>query len=217
MSEASTVYAEILDRIVNGPLDPGTVVRDADLAAELGVSRTPVREALIRMSQEGLVQFHRGRNTVVTEIDLVRAGEYYDVGAVLDGFAASLAAARIDGATADRMAEILAQMEASSDPRELARLDLEFHDIYYRAAGSEVLCDTLQRVVRETMRTERVAFAQSGLRAAAHDEHLMILGALRANDAALAQAAAAANWRNSWRRLSAVLESGPSPVEGKAG
>lgn len=71
--QKASVYDQLLDRIVNGPLQPGAVLRDTAIAEELGVSRTPVREALIRMSQEGFVDFHRGHKTIVSMIDYDRA------------------------------------------------------------------------------------------------------------------------------------------------
>src|SRR5205823_3366728 len=85
-------YERLKDWIVNGPLEPGENVRDTDVADMLGVSRTPVREALIRLSQEGLVDIARGRSTRVADLQFDRAVHLYDLGGVLDAHAAEIAA-----------------------------------------------------------------------------------------------------------------------------
>ena len=74
-----TVHGRLRDAIVDGTLAPGEVVRDTELATWLGVSRTPVREALLRLGETGLVRAAPGRSTVVAEIDLAEVREAHAV------------------------------------------------------------------------------------------------------------------------------------------
>ena len=85
-------YATVRDWILHGPLSPGEPLRDTDIAERLGISRTPVREALIRLAQDGLVESARGRGTRVTDLKIEQAPHLFEVGAVLDAYAAEIAA-----------------------------------------------------------------------------------------------------------------------------
>src|SRR5688500_17509571 len=78
-------FAAIRDWIFNGPLKPGEIIRDIDVANLLGISRTPVREAIIRLTQEGLIDFGKGRKTRVSIPNIARAPDLYRIGGTLDG------------------------------------------------------------------------------------------------------------------------------------
>ena len=199
-------YEKIKDWIINGPLEAGELLRDTEIAAVLGVSRTPVREALIRLSQEGLVTIAPGRRTQVTELDFSRAADLYAIGGVLDAYAARQAASLLTAADLDKMREVLRQMEETEDHDSLERLDRVFHGIYYQATGNVALGEYLDRIDMETKRIERVAFGNPGIREAARGEHGEILRALEDGNADAASAAAATNWRNSWSRIHEAIE-----------
>src|SRR5262245_26705928 len=108
-------YEYLREWIVSGPLEPGEVVRDSEVAELLGVSRTPVREALIRLAHENLVTVARGRMTRVAPIDLERARHLFAIGGVLDSAAAAAAATEIDDDALDRLDELLEDMRTSRD------------------------------------------------------------------------------------------------------
>jgi DNA-binding GntR family transcriptional regulator len=88
-------YGAIRDWIFNGPLKPGEIIRDTDIANLLGISRTPVREAIIRLAQEGLIDVGKGRKTRVSIPDISRAPDLYRIGGTLDGLAAEWAMPKI--------------------------------------------------------------------------------------------------------------------------
>lgn len=209
-------YERLRDWIVDGPLEAGEPLKDTDIAAMLGVSRTPVREAMIRLSQEGLVTMVAGRGTRVAELDFSRAADLYAMGAVLDAFAAATAAADVSADDIQEMEAILAEMEETEDHDLLGRLDTQFHRVYYRVAGNLVLIENMDRIDLEMKRIERVAFGNKRIRTQAHHEHLEIVEALRTRDAAAAQSAATANWRNSWDRIHAAIEPRLSAAAKKA-
>src|ERR1700742_1717044 len=89
-SYADRAYATLLEAIVTGELAPGTRLRDRDLATELGVSRTPVREALRRLEDEGLVESERNAYTRVAPVRAQRIADAYPVVAALHGLATRL-------------------------------------------------------------------------------------------------------------------------------
>ena len=199
-------YERIKDWIINGPLEAGETVRDTDVAAMLGVSRTPVREALIRLSQENLVTISVGRPTKVAELDFSRAEHHYTLGGLLDGHAAERAASRIESEAIERMRKLLDEMAAEENVARVQRLDEEFHLVYYLAAGNPVLIELMDRINAETRRIERAAFREPQIRQQAHQEHIAILEALAAGDAETAKALAVSNWQNSWERIHAAVE-----------
>ena len=85
-------YAYIVEALESGVMVPGTRLREADLAKEIGLSRTPIREALNRLLSEGLVENDPKRGLIITELDQNMVGELYEMRRVLEGTAAALAA-----------------------------------------------------------------------------------------------------------------------------
>jgi DNA-binding GntR family transcriptional regulator len=199
-------YDHLKEWIVNGPLEPGENIRDVEVAAMLGVSRTPVREALIRLSQEGLVEIARGRSTQVAGLPFSRAVHLYNIGGVLDAYAAELGATRLDSDGLASMRKVLDEMAGLNDVAHVQMLDEQFHDQYYLAADNPVLTDFLEQVKVGLRRIERVAFRDAQIRSEAHLEHIEIMEALEARDPARARDAALRNWNNSWARIEAWLK-----------
>src|SRR5690242_3209866 len=113
MRASDRAYASLLDEIQSGVLSPGTVLGEVDQAARLGVSRTPLREALGRLAADGLVAQQSPRVTVVTAIDAGDIREIFELRRALEESAARLAAERGDAAAFAALA------------RDFARVDLE--------------------------------------------------------------------------------------------
>ena len=147
-------YLQLKDWIINGPLEAGETVRDVDVAEMLGVSRTPVREALIRLSQEGLIHIARGRSTRVAELAFDRAPHLYRVGGVLDAHAARCAIPLLTQRELDAMKAVLDEMETAQDVAQLQPLDEKFHDVYFEAAGNPVLRELMTQINQELRRLE---------------------------------------------------------------
>jgi DNA-binding GntR family transcriptional regulator len=198
-SARERAYQHLREWIIDGPLEAGEVVRDTQIAELLGVSRTPIREALIRLAQEGLVDLAHGR-TRVAQLHHDRAPQLYRVGAELDGLASELAATRVTEGQLTQMEDILRRMAIETDPSKLSRLDEEFHAVYYLAADNGVLAEHLEQINVELRRFERLAFKRTRFRAEAHTEHLAILEALKKQDSDLARKLALENWMKSWHR-----------------
>ncbi|MFT4306988.1 MAG: GntR family transcriptional regulator [Microbacterium sp.] len=135
---ADVVHTRLRDAILSGDLRPNHRLVEVDLAVELGVSRTPVREALLRLRQEGLVAQHKG--WLVRDHDPAEVLEYLEARAALESVTAGLAAARIDETALSELRALLEQMNHDARPRrEINELNTRFHRIITEAGGNAVL------------------------------------------------------------------------------
>jgi DNA-binding GntR family transcriptional regulator len=188
---AEDVVEKVRAAILGGQFSPGQHLREDELAARLKVSRGPVREALALLEREGLVHVapHRGATVVqLTAEDLV---DVYSLRTGLEVVATQLAVRRgqdSDWAQADAvLAELKSALKGELTEQDAARLDLEFHDVFYRAARSERLYATWL-----TMRSEVYLFllqrniASADWRKSAVAGHAAILDAVRSGDEKLA-------------------------------
>jgi DNA-binding GntR family transcriptional regulator len=158
MSEAGPARGNTVDRVVaairslilNGQLPPGFRLRESMLAQQIGVSRTPVREALTRLASEGLVEVRPNRGAVVRAVPPSEAENLTGIRATLEGMAARSAAGHI---TAEQLADLdkldgemhlLASSPSDEDLDGLATLNNRFHDIVHSAANNPTLRFTLQ-------------------------------------------------------------------------
>jgi len=201
ISARETAYAHLRDWITLGPLEPGEPIKDVEIAALLGISRTPVREALLKLAQEGLVEAFPGHQTRVAPLRLERVPHLFAIGGVLDALAAEEAAPDMDAAACAEMDELLQRMTREADPRELQLLDEQFHGVYYTVAGNAPLLKLLEDLSLELRRFDREGFRSPEIMLAANDEHRAILAALRRRDGQAAAAAARINWSQSWDRI----------------
>jgi DNA-binding GntR family transcriptional regulator len=206
MRASDRAYATLLDEIQSGMLRPGAVLGEVEQAARLGVSRTPLREALGRLAADGLVAQQSPRVTVVTAIDAEDIREIFEVRRALEESAARLAAERGDAAA-------FADLE-----REFASSDLvgaEGLDAYYAliarfdreldgAVSNDYLTAALRTVRTHLVRVRRLARDNPDRLAASVAEHRLIASAIAARDADLAAHATHVHLHNA---LSNILES----------
>jgi DNA-binding GntR family transcriptional regulator len=142
------------EAILSGRLPSGTRLRQAELAARLAISRTPIREALGRLQQEGLVEILPAAGVRVAVLNLTEAAELYDVREVLDGLAARLAARRADATARGALDKSLARMAHCLERAESNQwfpAHVAFHDAIFRAAGNARL-QAMSSVVRLSIR-----------------------------------------------------------------
>lgn len=138
-SVVDRVYAALRERIVTGELPRGARLRQEALAAELGVSRTPLREALRRLAAEGLVEFNPNRGAQVAEVTLADVRASYQARLVLEPGAARLAAARRPAPELDRMSTAIADERESESDAEAFAASRDFHLALVAASGNEHL------------------------------------------------------------------------------
>jgi DNA-binding GntR family transcriptional regulator len=198
-SKSDIAYAEVRERILSGDLRPGGVISQAKLAAELGLSTTPLREALRRLAAEGLVILGSHRDARVVPVSSEGARNYYEVRSALDPRACALAAER---RTDDDIAEIdaaLAELEPLTGLGSRPALDAHrrFHRSIYRASRNPVLTDFLESLWDRSdlyrLETLRSWTPDDEGRARVHSEHVGLRDAVVAGDAHLAGERAAAH------------------------
>lgn len=181
-------YRYILEAIQQQHLKPGDRLREADLAELIGLSRTPVREALSRLEAEGLIVNDPVRGMMVTELDYSMISELYIVREILEGAAARLAAQHASEVELTILQEVCANYEhCRNDAFELATANRRFHDVIYRCAHNRYLLKTLNSL-HDTMALLGVTTLTSPERRKnTIDEHVDILNAILARDADLAE------------------------------
>jgi len=180
-SLADQAYAVLLDAIVRGELAPGARLRDQDIAGTLGTSRTPVREALRRLVDEGLVETAPNAATRVTAIDVDTVAEAFPVVAALQALATRLGVPGLTGADDERMAAAdaaRAQALAAGDVLAAIDADDDFHGVLVQAARNHELDRTLTRLMPKIRRMDFVHFGELA-RSGARGNHPAILDACR--------------------------------------
>ncbi len=184
--EADRAYVELRDRIVTLHLAPGTVLREDELMRELDVGRTPLREAVKRLALENLVAVQPRRGTFVSPVEASDIENISEVRAELEGYAAELAAQRLDGdhrAAAEALLREVEQLAGSGDQDWLMRFDERIHRFTWEASGNPYLQDTLERYFTHSLRVWYLVLERlPGLSHAVHDQAHLV-EALLAGDA----------------------------------
>lgn len=189
-------HSAILTAIVDGTIAPGEKLNDQELAAWLGVSRTPVREALARLEAQGLVEASPGKQTIVTEIDPRLVSEAASVAAALHDQACREAFPRITDAHIQKMRSANASFALaldSGDPTIALAADDAFHGIIVSLADNRLLAELLDTVMPSLRRAEHARFG-SIMGRESIDGHSAIIDAFARHDAAAAADAIRANW-----------------------
>ena len=186
----------IREAILGGDLAPGVPIKDVELAERLGLSRTPVREALARLTDEGLVETKPHSYTRVTPLDAAAVRDAHVVVQSMHALAARLAVPHVGQADLDAMRAAnttFARALAGGDVPAALAADDEFHAVAVRRAGNFAVTATIERYTPLVRRLERLRFAAPTGRhsVAMHDE---IITAFTAADADLAARLAARNW-----------------------
>ena len=191
-----TAYAAIRRAITDGTLEPGERLRDPELCAWLGLSRTPVREALARLEDEGLVETLPQRLTRVAPLDRRDARDAFPVAAALHALATELAVPVLtaaDRAALDAANAAFAAALQEADVDGALRADDAFHAVFVDASGNHEVARTLERLTPRLRRLERARFASlPGRRSVTQHDRITALAA--AGDAPGAAAAVRENW-----------------------
>jgi DNA-binding GntR family transcriptional regulator len=145
-SLAEKAYVAIRRLIVTLELGPGSVINERELVEQLGIGRTPVREALRRLAQEGLVEVYPRRGMFVTDVDVRKLAFVSEVRVALEPEAARLAAERATDPERAELQELLDELDAAgADDHALMALDERIHRAVYRCARNDLLATTLEQ------------------------------------------------------------------------
>ncbi|PGH56114.1 GntR family transcriptional regulator [Azospirillum palustre] len=200
------VEAAMREAILEGVLPAGAPLRQEDLAAAFGVSRMPVREALRQLEARALVEFHPHRGAVVAEIS---AEDSADIGAIRAALEPAALRLSLPHLTADDLAlaaELIAEMDAETDPGRMGELNRRFHMTLYSRAGRPRLLALVEQHLSAADRYLRFQFAALGYHPRSQDEHHALLAACRAGDADAACGIVVRHVIQAGEQLSAFLD-----------
>jgi DNA-binding GntR family transcriptional regulator len=188
---ASVAAIELIrSAILDGALEPGRRLKEEELARELGISRTPVREALLVLQAEGLVVATPNRGAIVRKHDAEDLDDPYMLRALLEGYAARRAAARISQAQLEALAESCDRFQAidpDDDLRGLVRENLFFHNTILDAADSARLTSMVRKVIELPLVYKSYIWYSPDQRRISAHYHRQIASALTARDAERAE------------------------------
>jgi len=202
-SIADNVFSAIENQILSGELKKDTLVTELKLCEAFGVSRTPVREALQRLKQEGLVE-ESGKGALVIGITEADIDDIYEVRARTEGLAAARCAERISGEELSRLEETVALQEFYAErgmADSLRNLDSEFHRLIFSYCGSRTLETLLLELHRKVKRVRRVSVEDPTRAKEAVSEHRAILRAIAARDQSAAEELTALHIRNAKKNI----------------
>ena len=191
MKASDKAYRKLLHDIVDGDLAPGTVLAEVEQSTRLGVSRTPLREALSRLMADGLVESAPGRGVVVTEVSLENINELYEVREALEEQAARLAAHRRDPKVFINIAEQFADADrliesGEEGVRHYYELNEKFDEAIDAAVDNAYLVAALENSRVHLSRIRRMAKDNPARLHESAIETLLIIQAIIDGDAALA-------------------------------
>jgi DNA-binding GntR family transcriptional regulator len=190
-------YTALRNAIIDGTLTPGERLNDAELGQWLGVSRTPIREAIGRLERAGLVQTKPGRHTIVSPIDVREIRAAQSVAAALHELAVREAIPNLSDADLRAMREANERFTSAMDARDAEaalQADDDFHSVAVAASANPVIATVLEQVTAVLRRLERLRFSSLDGRGsiALHDQ---IIHLCQAGDADAAARAARQNWQ----------------------
>ena len=201
------VYEKLLNWIMEGVLRPGEKIVDKELAEHIGVSRTPVREAIRRLEDIGLVESSANRWTRVSKIPASEPEMIYPIIWTLEKLALSIAAGTMSEKDLEKMEKANDEFKAAlerNDPVAASKADARFHGIFLERSGNTHLIGILEDLKIRYRRLEvhyfeGVTYGESSIK-----EHNAIISALRSGDVEAAQSVIHSNWSKSLERFRAI-------------
>ncbi len=189
MRLSDKAYQLIRQKIITLELPPLSAIDEQALMEDLQLGRTPIREALQRLSSEGLVFFAPRRGMFVADISITDLQKIFELRLILEGFCARLAAQRATPEQLALMTEIIEELKyvPAEDSRALMTIDERFHEVLYEAGDNEFLQDILNRLHALSFRLWYLVLERLGDVRAAMEQHIEITEALQARDEAKAE------------------------------
>lgn len=202
------------EMIAVGELAPGAHLDETELAVRFGVSRTPIREALIQLASEGVVEIRPRRGAVVAQASPARLVEMFEVMAELEAMCARLAARRMTAADHVGLTQAHEACRASrdaGDPDAYYRGNEAFHRFLYTAGRNQFLAEEAERLHRRLRPYRRLQLRVRDRVATSYSEHEAIVQALRAGDAEESARLARAHVLVQGQRFADLIASLPAP------
>ena len=211
--QGNGAYRQLLDEISRGELLPGARLRETELAERLGVSRTPIREAIRQMEADGLVAHVPRQGATIRVLDYTEVMELYEMRAVLEGTAARLAARSASDIELDELSAINAEFAAASDPQRAYELNRQFHMTLLDAAKNRYLVKSVNALQKTLLILGPTTLIEPVRATNAVTEHEVVLTALRDRDGVRAETAMRAHIEAAHRVRLRALRWRERPIE----
>ena len=195
--------------IRDGILPPGERLMEIPLAEELGVSRTPIREAIRILEQEGFIVMIPRRGTYVADMSLKDVTEVFELRSILEELAAELAAERITNQEIEALEQHLVEIGNYMNEKNLDKVvqaDILFHEILYKASRNDRLVEMIHNLREQTLRFRTLSMSQTGRLAKTWDEHRQLVEAISDRDVERARQIARIHMEESEKTLLAGMQ-----------
>lgn len=202
------VFETLREAIINAVLKPGERLMEIQLAEEMGVSRTPVREAIRKLELEGFVVMVPRKGAYVAGISIKDIADVFEIRAAMEGLAAGLAAERITEEELEQLERILVKIGEcvqNNDLEKLIEVDTEFHDTLYKACRNERLVQIVSNLREQIQRARTASLSTPGRSKYALEEHKKIVEAVSERNVELAQMLAREHIENAENAMLDVL------------
>lgn len=203
VSLADQVFEHLENDILSGKYQRGEILTESKLSAELGVSRTPIREALRRLGQEHIIE-ESGKGSVVLGISEGDLRDIFLIREKVEGLAAAQAAERCSKEQLDKLRETVELQEfyvERHDAEQIKQMDNRFHELVYKYSGSTIFYDTLIPLHKKVQKYRKAAMESSSRAVSSVREHKEIYNAIEKRDSALAEKCAIEHVRNAYRHI----------------
>lgn len=189
LSIRERAYRYLKNLILEGHYKPGDRLIERELASQLNISRTPIREALFRLESQGFVKTVPRKGVIVTNISAEEVIEVFNILSALEVLAAKLAAQRMDEATQLELDQKIQELEALKEQEDgsFENVHLDMNMILYKAAKSPKLYDILSSLIDYIQMSANMGYETPGRKEESLHEHLEIMKALRDKEAELAE------------------------------
>lgn len=208
------VLEAIREAIINGSLQPRERLMEIQLAEELGVSRTPVREALRKLELEGFIVMVPRKGAYVSDLSMKDIADVFEIRAALEGLAAALAAERITDEELEEMERLLVEKGEAikhDDINKLVEVDTKFHETMYKASRNGRLGSIISNLREQIQRFRLTSLSVPGRKRESLHEHRGIVEAIQARDMQLARHLAQEHIENAENVLIESLKKGGLP------
>lgn len=198
------VCETIRQAIIDGTFSPGERLMEIQMADEMGVSRTPVREAIRKLELEGFVVMIPRRGTYVADISIKDITEIYEIRTSLDVLAAGLAAERITDEELETLNRLLVEIGQHINDKNMEKIveaDTAFHDVLYQASRNERLCSIINNLREQLTGIRGRSMSYPGRLIETMDEHRSLIDCIASRDVERAQDAARVHIENAEHTL----------------
>ena len=206
ISIADQIFEQLEKDILSGKYQRGEVLSELRLSKEMNVSRTPIREALLRLAQENILQ-ETGRGMVVIGITNDDMLDMYDIRLHLEGEAARRAAVNITDEQLAQLQELTElqrfyiNKQGNSSSEHTKNLDSQFHEVLYTASGSKSYAEVLVRLHKKMSKFRMASVSKQSRALQSNDEHMEICRAMALHDPDAAEEAVLQHVRNAMNRM----------------